>query len=232
MAPKRKRGTEVITTTKRFKPTAFSRAKASKRRSTSLNAELKFLDTAHSFTTDATLEIPATGQINLVPQDDTQSGRDGRKIVIKSIFTRLQMTLKPAADALAADVMYLWLVQDKQCNGGAATVGDANTGIFTTTNAVTCQLTLANSSRFKILKKWSWPFNPSAGVTTAYNNYTRNMSYYMKCEIPIEFDASAITGAIGTIRSNNLFFVCGTNTNETDDKIVVLGSTRIRYADH
>jgi len=42
-----------------------------------LQAELKNLDTALSFSFDTTGEIPATGQLALVAQGDTENNREG-----------------------------------------------------------------------------------------------------------------------------------------------------------
>ena len=52
-----------------------------------LDSELKFLDTEISTTLDATGE--ALVNLNVVPQGDTQSSRQGRKIVIKSIHIKV-----------------------------------------------------------------------------------------------------------------------------------------------
>jgi len=48
-------------------------------------AELKFFDTATSFSIDTSPEVPATGQLVLIPQGVTESTRVGRKCVIRSI---------------------------------------------------------------------------------------------------------------------------------------------------
>lgn len=194
-----------------------------------MKPELKFFDNAISFTADSTIEVPATGQLLTIAQGDTQSNRDGRKIVVKSIYYTGTAVFAPAAEATAAAELSMWLVQDTQCNGAAATVSDDNSGIFTSSaavpaNAVRC---LANSDRFKILKKWHLNFNAQAGVTTAYNNVRKHMAFYKKCNIPIEYDASATTGALTSIRSNNLFLVAGMTAS--DDTIVVSGTCRIRF---
>jgi len=192
--------------------------------------ELKFFDTGISFNADATAEIPATGQLALIPQDDTQSGRDGNKAVIKSITMHGIANLVPGAAASATDVLYFYLIQDTQANGAAATVADANSGIFTGANLSTANHTIANSYRFRVLKKWVITFNTGAGVATAFNQYVRTWSFNKKCNIPIFYDASATTGALTTIRSNNLFLVAGTAGN-TDDVIAVQGTCRLRFSD-
>lgn len=200
-------------------------------RFTGPRAELKFFDTALSFTVDATAEIPATGQLSLIPQDDTQSGRDGNKAFVRSINIHGTAILAPGAAATAADICYLYLIQDTQCNGAAATVADANSGIFTNANLAIANHTLANSGRFKILKKWVMPFNAQAGATTAYNNQIREFHCYKKCYIPLMYDASATTGVITSIRSNNIFLVAGT-AGGSDDVIAIQGTCRLRFSDN
>lgn len=204
-------------------------SQAAKRRMPA-DGEVKFFDTSLSFTVDTTAEIPATGQLSLIPQGDTQSTRSGRKCLLTSIQIRGTISLIPAAAATSADVAYLYLIHDKQANGAAATVADSNTGIFTGSNLAKAMLTLANSERFKILKKWVIPLSAQAGVTTAYNNIVKPIEFYKKLNIPLDFDAAVSTGAITTLRSNNLFLVAG-SAAFTDDLIYVEGVCRLRFND-
>lgn len=195
-----------------------------------MTQELKFFDNAVNFTADVTNEIPATGQLCTIAQGDGQSNREGRKIIIKSITCKGRLNQTPGAAATSADIFYMWLVQDTQCNGAAATVANDDTGIFTAAGAdasvaVRC---LANGERFKILKKWAIPISAQAGVTTAYNTMAKNIDYYTKCHIPIEYDASATTGALTTIRSNNIFLVAGAG-QASDDLITCTMTVRLRF---
>nr|QXP07709.1 MAG: putative capsid protein [Arizlama virus] len=201
-------------------------------RFTGPSPELKFFDTALSFQVDNTAEIPATGQLALIPQDDTQSGRDGNKAFIKSIDIHGIMAYDPAASAssVTGTVVFMYLMQDTQCNGTAATVADANSGIFTTNNLATANHTLANKDRFRVLKKWVIPFNPGAGVSTAYVGMMKPFSIHKKCSIPIMYDASVTTGALTSIRSNNIFLVAGTG-GLGDDQVTVNGTCRLRFSD-
>lgn len=192
--------------------------------------ELKFFDTALSFTVDNTAEIPATGQLCLIPQDDTQSGRDGNKAFLKSINIHGIMYLDPAAAAASATVVYFYVIQDTQCNGTAATVADANGGIFTNANLAIANHTIANSQRFRVLKKIVMPLVSQAGVTTAYNPTIRAFNCYLKVNIPLIYDASLTTGALTSIRSNNVFIVAGTS-GLNDDAVTVNGTCRIRFSD-
>lgn len=190
--------------------------------------EMKFFDTTLSFNVDTTLEVPATGQLALIPQGDTQSTRDGRAAYVKSIQIRASLRDVPAGASVSGHTVYMYLVQDTQCNGAAATVS-GDTGIFSTALADTAMLNLANSDRFKILKKWIIDFNAGSGVGGAINTTSKHIEYYSKCNIPIQYDNAASTGAITTIRSNNLFLVAGSSV--ADDIVAVSGTCRLRFQD-
>lgn len=187
--------------------------------------EQKFLDTALSFNFDATAEVPATGQLCIIPQDDTQSGREGRKVVVSSVYIKGRAVYATAANQ--PSICYLYLMQDTQCNGAAATVGNANTGVFTTTNLCTAMRTLANVDRFKVLKRWEIKMKAQAGITTSFALDVQSVNGYVKCNIPLEYDASAATGAIGTIRSNNIFLVAGSDGSA--DTVSFEGTCRLRF---
>jgi len=185
--------------------------------------ENKFFDTAISALADATGEVPGTGgQLCLIPQNDTQSGRDGRKCTITSIFIKGHFAFSPGAGTTAADVVHLYVVLDKQCNGGAAAVSD----VLTSTSVGTSFNNLANVDRFTILKHWKVRLQSGAGVSTAYGQDIHFKQWYKKCNIPLFF--SGTTGAITEIKSNNVFLICGSAGN-TDDLCYFDGQCRIRF---
>ncbi len=189
----------------------------------------KFLDPALTFDFDQTLEVPATGQLVLIPQGVTESERVGRKCTIRSVQIRGVINHTPGASALSSGTAYLWLVQDLQANGAAA-AASGNGGVMTTTAAQTAHINLSESSRFRILKKWAIDMAPAAGATTAFNNTTKHIEFYKKCTVPLEF--SSTTGAIGEIRSNNLFLLAGSSgAGVIDDLIKFSGSARVRFSD-
>ncbi len=188
--------------------------------------EDKFLDTALNWTFDVTAEVPATGgQLNLVPEGTNQDERVGRKITIHSIQIRGSVILDPAAGVIGTGIAYLYLVQDTQCNGAAAAVTD----VVTSSNLNLGMINMANSSRFRILKRFVMNFaSPSSGgSTTTLTEQAKAFEYYKKCNIPIEFSAS--TGAITEVRSNNVFLIAG--SVKADDLIIFAGVARIRFSD-
>lgn len=192
------------------------------RRATS-QGEHKFFDTALSFSFDTTTEVPATGQLVLIPQGVTESNRIGRKCNITSILIKGKVSLAPGAAATAATNAYLYVVEDMQTNGAAAAVTD----VFTGNVSQSLVRNLANSSRFRILHKEVFSMNPGAGATTALNEHVTWMEWYKKCNIPIEY--SSTTGAITEIRSNNIFLVAGSDNG--DDNVSFSGVCRVRFID-
>lgn len=188
--------------------------------------EEKWLDTALTGTIDLTGEIPAAGgQICLIPQGDGPSARDGNKCVVTSVYGRFdfQIFTQVAANLTNTNV-WIYLVLDTQANGAAAAVTD----VFTSANLWECFRNLNNSERFKILKKKKIEFNPAiAGVTGSVLNgpMAKHVEIYKKCNIPLVFSSS--TGALSEIRSNNIFWIWGTDND--DDIVNSYSYTRIRF---
>lgn len=193
-------------------------------RFTGPNAENKFFDTALTFDVDTTGEVPATGQLVLIPQGVTESTRVGRKCVIKSVHMRGNLNFVPGAAQFASSNIKICLVLDKQCNGAAAAITD----VLSANTVTTAFVNLANSERFVILKSFVYSFNPAAGVQTAFNTVSQRIEFYKKCNIPIEY--SSTTGAITEIRSNNLFLIAGGDGN-SDDLVQVRANCRVRFSD-
>jgi len=186
--------------------------------------ELKYHDIPLSFLVDATAEIPTNGQFCLIPQGVTASQRVGRKCVVKSVYMKGIAFLNPGAAVTSSGSCWLYLMLDTQANGAAANITD----IFTGPDLSTALMELEQGSRFRVLKKVRFTFNPTAGVSMAYNTNSRAFEVYKKCNVELEFLTG--TGAITDLRTNNIFLVAGTD-GRTDDLIQVTGSVRIRFAD-
>jgi len=186
--------------------------------------ELKYFDTALSFTCDATGEVPATGQLALIAQGTTEVTRIGRNATVKSIQLRGTASFAPAAAANAATNAYIYLVLDTQANGAAAAITD----VLTANTMGTALVNLNNSMRFRILKRFKFTMNSAAGATTAYNNVVKTFDFYKRCDYPIDWNST--TGAITEIRSNNLFLLAGTD-GSSDDLVTIAGNCRLRFSD-
>lgn len=188
-----------------------------------IDGETKYKDL--DLTTNA---IPANpfgfGSLNVVPLGDGPDARIGRKITVTSV----QMRYTCDIHRTETNVVYFRIIigLDKQANGAAPLATD----IFVNPS-VLAQRNLDNSSRFTILYDKVHRFNPSVvqGTDTRYNG-PNLIKVYKKCNIPITYDNTATTGALTTIRSNNLFlmgFQYGNNTALNDFKC----NFRLRYRD-
>jgi len=186
--------------------------------------EMKYFDTALSFTVDATGEVPATGQLALIAQGVTEVTRVGRLATIKSIQLRGTASFAPSTAANAATNGYIYLVLDTQANGAAAAITD----VLTSNNMGSALVNLNNSMRFRILKRFKFTMNSQAGATTAYNNVVKTFDFYKRCNYVIDY--SSTTGAITEIRSNNLFLLAGTD-GSSDDLVTIAGNCRLRFSD-
>lgn len=190
--------------------------------------ELHFLDTAQAYTVPTVFNQPASSCLNVIPQDDTQSGRTGRKVVVESIHFHGMVAFTGTGVALVQSTYCdFYIVQDTQANGANPTIVGANTGFVTTNNINTMQRTLANVNRYRVLKKIRVLCDPTAGAGTV-GTIQVPFDAYIRCKIPIEYDASAATGAIGTIRSNNIF-LCSGQSGTSDMTVEVVGNVRIRF---
>jgi len=187
-------------------------------------SELKFFDTALSFLVDSTGEVPATGQLSLIAQGTTESNRIGKKCVIRSITIKANVVFIPAAATVCSDNYAIFVVLDKQTNGAAAAVSD----VFTGSSLPSALHNLANSQRFVVLKKIIRSIGAQAGVSAAYNNSHQLINFTKKCNIPLEL--SGTTGVITELRSNNIFLMAGSASQ--DDLITISGNCRLRFSDN
>lgn len=191
--------------------------------------ELKFLDSSHDDN-----PIPSAGQVigsvNLIAQGVTQSTRVGRKCTIKAINWHWCVGLPARTDVATPptvnDTVRVMMILDKQCNGAAATVTDVLfTADWQSFN------NLSNSNRFRVLYDKTVDLNytdmihDEAANTFSNHRVNHTKSFYKKCNIPIEF--SATSGALTTVRSNNIFvMVISSSGIATIDSVV-----RIRFTD-
>lgn len=194
--------------------------------------ELKNHDTTLSFNVDSTMEVPASGQLALIPQNDTANGRDGRKADLESIFIKMQFAWTPGVSPAAANaIAYIWLVVDHSPNKATAPVSGTTNEIFDTANAPTAMMNLNNDNRYTIIKKWtvtiSDDFGAFGGGSVPLLKYKEE---FIKFKKPIQqlYDASTADGAITSLLANALFLVVGSDTFG-DDTIAVSGRVRVRF---
>lgn len=172
-----------------------------------LQGELKFHDVDLD---DAVIAAAGTvvPTINIIPQNNTESGRVGRKSVIKAINWRYNVGLPEttlAAGPNDPDIVRVVLYVDKQCNGATSAVTD----ILETANFLSFN-NLANKMRYNILMDRVHVLNyhtlAAAGAvnTMADGKTVQYYTFYKKCNITIEFDNSDPNGILTSQRSNTI----------------------------
>lgn len=195
------------------------------------DTEVKFFDTLLAAAAiDSTAEN--LSNIALVPQNATESGRIGRKIVVKGINIKGFLTwgVNQANSVFVEQYVRLVLVWDKQANGASATYTDVYDAA-----TVTSLRNLENGPRFKILKDWVFvPTQPLQSTTDNWATVANSVAntpcmpfdYNINnLNIPMEF--SSTTGAIGEIKTNNFFLLAMSNAG--DDVNKVTATCRLRY---
>lgn len=138
-----------------------------------------------------------------IAQGDGESERLGRKCTVKSINWRFRLLLPIAVTNNSKDIVRVILYLDSQCNGTAATALEIlETDDFQSFN------NLANSSRFRTLMDRTYDMNPAGmsgdGTTIDSAPYIVSDTFFKKCNIMLEYDNAAATGALATVRSNNI----------------------------
>lgn len=189
--------------------------------------EYKFIDTV---LTDAV--VASTGGIttspNLIMQGIAENNRIGRKVTIKSIACRWELSLpavSDGADITSGDICRIIIFHDKQANGANAAVLDilelAEWDSF---------LNLANKNRFVILMDRFTVINRLVAVTDGTNTSTtplvlKFIKFYKKLNINVEF--SGVSGAITELTSSNISFlyissegICGLAEQQTRIRFV------------
>jgi len=192
-------------------------------------AEEKFLDTQIDISNITNAYVVATNQItslNVIPQGNGQSEREGRKVWLKSIQFRLRITTDPAIAAAPLNMIRIMVVMDTQTNGAAYTGAQLLQQFF-----VYGYRNIENTQRLKVLYDKvivlnNVSINTAATTILAVNRFVK---WYHKCNIPIDYDSTANTGALATIRSNNISILyCPSSTT---DSIDIFGYARVRYTE-
>lgn len=200
-----------------------------------LGVEKKYFDTA--LNASAIVSPPATAAwagleqnpatllcLNCPLQGSGATNREGRLINMDSIQLTGAVRMAAQADQTAADIqpiIKIWLVLDKQTNGGSATGFDSenlmtNPGT-TALGGITPLRNMLFSKRYKVLKEI---LIDTAQLTITYDGANVEQSgreVTFQCFIPlkgmkVEFNANA--GTVGDIVTNGLF-ICAATSNTT-----------------
>lgn len=205
-APVFRRPTKRRKTTKRMFVPGRDRTGGYYGRYAGRNAEMKFFDFDHDDAVVATGGI-VTDSINLIPQGTTESERNGRKCVIKSVacnFSVKMIEVDGIASPAVTETLRVIIFLDKQCNGAIAA-----SSLLIDGNEIHAFRNLANQSRFTFLYDKVIPLSWATLTSEGSNLFSsaemvKQFKFYKTCNIPLEFDST--TGAITEIRSNNIGF--------------------------
>lgn len=204
----------------------FTRARRGRRADSGV--ELKFHDLDVDDAVVATGGTIAEDSCVTIAQGLTESDRIGRKCTIKHIGWRFAVSIPATATggSSGTDVVCVMLYQDKQTNGGAATVaGILESADFQSFNQ------LANKGRFRVLMDREYVVEPpsAAGNGTAndFNEGIVTDTFFKAVNMPIEYDNSATDGSIGTVRTNNI----GVLTISRSGLALFESKMRLRFSD-
>lgn len=201
----------------------YGRFRSRGRRAT--DVEMKYRDNTFGPTTILTTGTVAMATICNVAQGDAENQRIGRKITIKKINIRGTLPYVEGATNTASEWTRIMVVLDKQCNGTTVTPD-----LYLQTQDVYSYRNLVNSSRFQTLWERKFTFNKTPywnGTAALAPEAVMTWNVNLKGNWTIEYDATATTGAVTTIRSNNIFILAINETGATQIK----GTVRIRYTD-
>ncbi len=190
-----------------------------------MNPEKKFLDTVFSPSPAATGTLTT---LAVIVQGDGESQRIGRKVNVTDIICHGRIRLASLGSSTdAANRVRIMVVLDRSTNGAAFTpaalmntAGTADIDSFRD---------LSHIGRFEVLYNKLWTINPAyTGQTAATSVETfRDVRFNIKGCWPIEYDASATTGAITTQQVNSLHIL--TFEERTLGATTTELTTRIRY---
>ncbi len=192
--------------------------------------ETKFKDTAvddGGVTAAGTIQ----GEVIAIAEGTDDDQRVGRKITLTKLQWRYTLTIVQTTDGnKTSDIVRVMVLLDKQCNGAVPTVAGAKGIVLADTFDSFMQL--ANTNRFTILMNRWHTMSSMAGLGDGTTNeYGQNSKYFQwnkEVNIPVEYDSSVTTGAIASVRSNNIVIVTwslGGNCN-------MVSAFRVRYTDH
>lgn len=172
--------------------------------------ELKFIDYTYSGAivgTSASAEANPSGIgcLNATATGDTESSRDGRRNIVKSVHVKGCVILDNTNDASslpAARVVRVVMYHDTQSNGVEANSEDI---MLSTTNVEEAFRNLQFSKRFRILHDQTFdmaPISAAAGTATTVDTggVVQSFKINKKMNMPVNHDGS--TAVVGSITDN------------------------------
>lgn len=213
--PKRSREVDSYVPSRAKRARVALAASYRRRRRSQKQDELKFWDSSAE---DALVPIGGAffndGTSNnfcRVVQGDTVGQRDGTRITVRSLHLRyiIKGIVSTTLNTPVLCRVVVWL--DKQCNGADPPLNTAGTGMITNNTTAALQPlafnNIFNKRRFKILHDKFHLVTFTGGGLVATDSFAPSGCYgeaHIKLNTPIDYDTTAATGVVSTIRSNNI----------------------------
>lgn len=179
--------------------------------------ELKYHDVNHSATSSTTGSIEC---INLIAQGNDDTEREGREILLQSIYGKMEFKA-----GTASDFNYTYrtmIVLDTQNDGTTPGIGD----ILMTVNTYSFrEMASTNRQRFRILYD---KVTVVPNIITGVQN-SRWREYYKRFKNPIKLEYDGTAAAIGSCSGKAMFVLTFGNTGANHGSGNV--NLRLRYTD-
>ncbi len=194
---------------------------------------MKFLDGFAGVISVTLTGVPGLISHNVVPQGADASSRNGRKITVRSLEVTGSMVLPSTVtlgdmDQRCRIIFYI----DKQTNGGFPFVDQLLASLPEIgTPSIFSFYDLNEEGRFVFIydEIFDLPVRAIKDSTGENAPSTTSFGFSRDLNVPIEYDQSATTGAIGTQRTNNIgsLLIC----EQAAVQPTVAYGFRIRYTD-
>ncbi len=169
--------------------------------------------------------------LSVIPQGDGESERIGRKATITDLMFQGHVIFGASAFGTNSNTVRIDVVEDHSTNGSVFSTADYCS--VAGTSSENAYRDLSHMGRFTTL--WSkrvtmsTPAGAGDGTTNIGAQAIRDIDVHLKICLPIDFDASASTGAITTQQVNSLHFVTWETAPSPATGFHIVA--RIRYVD-
>jgi len=174
--------------------------------------------------------------VNAVPQNDTQSGRIGRRIFQKSFNIKGQIYLPELVDGTSPKqypIFFVSVVLDKQTNGAQLNSEDVYDNVGGNAALTTSFFrNMEYTHRFQVLKSRTFRAFPASqsfdGTNIERNGYSIPFQFFIKLPNLVT-NFSGTNAEIINIVDNSIHILAGCTT--TDVAATMYYNTRLRYTD-
>lgn len=183
--------------------------------------ELKTIDTGTQSTSAAA--VGSVILLNGVGQGTDYTNRIGRRILLKSLLLRFNITTIPSTSDPAGDFIRILVVYDAQTNAVTPAVTDIINGDFLS------PLNLSSRDRFKVLSDKTTTMNPNGYTAGAVSGGSpRNVAYKIYKKMSMEEIFGGTGATVGSIQTGAIFLLIISAANGAS---AVNWNSRIRFID-